>query len=138
MNVEKHLNKHYKSFCSFGRWLNMFGTVWPLSITPHVVALSPNNFWPFWRPKISRLDWAKLPHWLTLTKFLSSLICSQNFGLDEEKFRKEFCYECPELFYRIAFLCCDLDSDKRCRWMLRYYLCISVDTEISPQKLFLA
>lgn len=36
-----------------------------------------------------------------------------NFGLDEEKFRKEFCYECPELFYRIAFLCCDLDSDKR-------------------------
>jgi len=36
-----------------------------------------------------------------------------NFGLDEEKFRKEFCDECPELFYRIAFLCCDLDSDKR-------------------------
>ncbi|KAJ7387422.1 LIM domain kinase 1 [Desmophyllum pertusum] len=36
-----------------------------------------------------------------------------NFGLDEEKFCQEFCEECPELFYRIAFLCCDLDSDKR-------------------------
>lgn len=36
-----------------------------------------------------------------------------NFGIDEEKFCKEFCEECPELFYKIAFLCCDLDSDKR-------------------------
>ncbi|KAL9981608.1 hypothetical protein ACROYT_G010334 [Oculina patagonica] len=38
---------------------------------------------------------------------------TSNFGLDEEKFRQEFCAECPELFYRIAFLCCNLDSDKR-------------------------
>lgn len=36
-----------------------------------------------------------------------------NFGIDEEKFCKEFCEGCPELFYKIAFLCCDLDSDKR-------------------------
>jgi len=38
---------------------------------------------------------------------------TSNFGLDEKKFYQEFCADCPELFYKIAFLCCDLDSDKR-------------------------
>ena len=42
------------------------------------------------------------------------LFPSQDFGLDEKKFRQEFCAGCPELFYRIAFLCCDLNPDKRC------------------------
>lgn len=38
---------------------------------------------------------------------------TQDFGLDEKKFKEEFCENCPELFYRIAFLCCQLDPDKR-------------------------
>ncbi|KAK2574400.1 LIM domain kinase 1 [Acropora cervicornis] len=38
---------------------------------------------------------------------------TQDFGLDEKKFKEEFCENCPELFYRIAFLCCHLDPDKR-------------------------
>ncbi|XP_068749971.1 LIM domain kinase 1-like [Montipora capricornis] len=38
---------------------------------------------------------------------------TSKFGLDEKKFKAEFCESCPELFYKIAFLCCDLDPDKR-------------------------
>lgn len=38
---------------------------------------------------------------------------TSDFGLDEKKFYQEFCENCPVLFYRIAFLCCDLDPDKR-------------------------
>ncbi|XP_015777437.1 PREDICTED: LIM domain kinase 1-like [Acropora digitifera] len=38
---------------------------------------------------------------------------TQDFGLDEKKFKEEFCENCPELFYKIAFLCCQLDPDKR-------------------------
>ena len=89
--------------------------------------------------KLRRLIWTGHNFhigWLWLN-FLSSLICLQNFGLDEEKFRKEFCGECPELFYRIAFLCCDLDSDKRCTWMSLYCLCILTLNWSSPRKLFL-
>ncbi|KAK4017926.1 hypothetical protein OUZ56_000002 [Daphnia magna] len=28
-------------------------------------------------------------------------------------FREKFCFNCPEPLYRIAFVCCDLNQDKR-------------------------
>ncbi|XP_052862775.1 LIM domain kinase 1 [Anopheles cruzii] len=36
-----------------------------------------------------------------------------DFGLNQVVFREKFCGHCPEPFYRIAFLCCDLNPDKR-------------------------
>ncbi|XP_049291407.1 LIM domain kinase 1 isoform X1 [Anopheles funestus] len=36
-----------------------------------------------------------------------------DFGLNEKVFREKFCGQCPEPFYKIAFLCCDLNPDKR-------------------------
>ncbi|XP_050097436.1 LIM domain kinase 1 isoform X1 [Anopheles aquasalis] len=36
-----------------------------------------------------------------------------DFGLNQTVFREKFCGQCPEPFYRIAFLCCDLNPDKR-------------------------
>eukprot|EP00795_Rhopilema_esculentum_P015041 gene15041-6202_t len=36
-----------------------------------------------------------------------------DFGLDEEEFRKMFCAECPEPFYRLAFQACTTDPEKR-------------------------
>lgn len=36
-----------------------------------------------------------------------------DFGLNQAVFREKFCGQCPEPFYRIAFLCCDLNPDKR-------------------------
>lgn len=36
-----------------------------------------------------------------------------NFGLNVFEFRALFCHECPEAFWRIAFLCCDMDPDSR-------------------------
>lgn len=38
---------------------------------------------------------------------------SGDFGLNQTAFREKFCLHCPEPFYRIAFLCCDLNPDKR-------------------------
>lgn len=45
---------------------------------------------------------------------------TDNFGLNKQQFIEMFCRdstqcpeECPEIFYRIAFLCCDLNPDKR-------------------------
>ncbi|XP_054279622.1 LIM domain kinase 1 [Macrosteles quadrilineatus] len=38
---------------------------------------------------------------------------SSDFGLNQSVFREKFCATCPEPFYRIAFLCCDLQPDKR-------------------------
>uniref|UniRef100_A0A0P6GFT1 LIM domain kinase 1 n=1 Tax=Daphnia magna TaxID=35525 RepID=A0A0P6GFT1_9CRUS len=38
---------------------------------------------------------------------------SGDFGLNQTAFREKFCLNCPEPFYRIAFLCCDLNPDKR-------------------------
>lgn len=38
---------------------------------------------------------------------------THNFGLDELLFKKKFCKNCPELFYLVAFNCCDLNSDNR-------------------------
>ncbi|XP_076172993.1 LIM domain kinase 1 isoform X2 [Ptiloglossa arizonensis] len=38
---------------------------------------------------------------------------SSDFGLNQNVFKEKFCANCPEMFYRIAFLCCDLNPDKR-------------------------
>ncbi|XP_067015771.1 LIM domain kinase 1 [Anabrus simplex] len=38
---------------------------------------------------------------------------SSDFGLNQPVFREKFCCTCPEPFYRVAFLCCDLNPDKR-------------------------
>ncbi|XP_037935116.1 LIM domain kinase 1-like isoform X2 [Teleopsis dalmanni] len=38
---------------------------------------------------------------------------TSDFGLNQNVFRDKFCFQCPESFYKIAFLCCDLNPDKR-------------------------
>ncbi|XP_014093114.2 LIM domain kinase 1 isoform X2 [Bactrocera oleae] len=38
---------------------------------------------------------------------------TSDFGLNQKVFREKFCPQCPEAFYKIAFLCCDLNPDKR-------------------------
>ncbi|CAH0392182.1 unnamed protein product [Bemisia tabaci] len=38
---------------------------------------------------------------------------SSDFGLNQAVFKEKFCSNCPETFYSIAFLCCDLNPDKR-------------------------
>ncbi|XP_077261106.1 LIM domain kinase 1 isoform X1 [Temnothorax americanus] len=38
---------------------------------------------------------------------------SSDFGLNQNVFKEKFCFNCPETFYTIAFLCCDLNPDKR-------------------------
>ncbi|XP_066594562.1 LIM domain kinase 1 isoform X2 [Prorops nasuta] len=38
---------------------------------------------------------------------------SSDFGLNQNVFKEKFCANCPETFYLIAFLCCDLNPDKR-------------------------
>ncbi|XP_034192448.1 LIM domain kinase 1 isoform X2 [Osmia lignaria lignaria] len=38
---------------------------------------------------------------------------SSDFGLNQNVFKEKFCANCPEMFYMIAFLCCDLNPDKR-------------------------
>ncbi|KFM64221.1 LIM domain kinase 1, partial [Stegodyphus mimosarum] len=38
---------------------------------------------------------------------------SPDFGLNTVVFKEKFCATCPETFYNIAFLCCDLDPEKR-------------------------
>ncbi|XP_049311058.1 LIM domain kinase 1 isoform X2 [Bactrocera dorsalis] len=38
---------------------------------------------------------------------------TSDFGLNQKVFREKFCQQCPEAFFKIAFLCCDLNPDKR-------------------------
>ncbi|KAG0437901.1 hypothetical protein HPB47_017237, partial [Ixodes persulcatus] len=38
---------------------------------------------------------------------------SNDFGLNTVVFKEKFCGSCPEPFYLIAFLCCDIDPEKR-------------------------
>lgn len=38
---------------------------------------------------------------------------SSDFGLNQNVFKEKFCSNCPETFYTVAFLCCDLNPDKR-------------------------
>ncbi|KAK4009654.1 hypothetical protein OUZ56_018800 [Daphnia magna] len=38
---------------------------------------------------------------------------SGDFVLNQTGFREKFCFNCPEPLYRIAFVWCDLNQDKR-------------------------
>ncbi|XP_058465809.1 LIM domain kinase 1 isoform X2 [Malaya genurostris] len=38
---------------------------------------------------------------------------TSDFGLNQTVFKEKFCGQCPESFYKIAFLCCDLNPDRR-------------------------
>lgn len=38
---------------------------------------------------------------------------TDDFGLNQQQFIEAFCRDCPEMFYKIAFLCCDLNPDRR-------------------------
>uniref|UniRef100_A0A1I8NAL7 LIM domain kinase 1 n=1 Tax=Musca domestica TaxID=7370 RepID=A0A1I8NAL7_MUSDO len=38
---------------------------------------------------------------------------TSDFGLNQKVFRETFCNQCPEAFYKITFLCCDLNPDRR-------------------------
>ncbi|KAF7267474.1 hypothetical protein GWI33_019307 [Rhynchophorus ferrugineus] len=38
---------------------------------------------------------------------------SNDFGLNQMAFREKFCQSCPEPFYKVAFLCTDLNPDRR-------------------------
>ncbi|XP_055621389.1 LIM domain kinase 1 isoform X2 [Toxorhynchites rutilus septentrionalis] len=38
---------------------------------------------------------------------------TSDFGLNQTLFKEKFCEQCPDPFYKIAFLCCDLNPDKR-------------------------
>ncbi|XP_022183840.2 LIM domain kinase 1 isoform X2 [Nilaparvata lugens] len=38
---------------------------------------------------------------------------NSDFGLNQNVFKEKFCASCPQHFYKIAFLCCDLNPDKR-------------------------
>lgn len=38
---------------------------------------------------------------------------SNDFGLNTVVFKEKFCSNCPEPFYEIAFLCCELDPERR-------------------------
>lgn len=38
---------------------------------------------------------------------------TSDFGLNQKVFREKFCADSPDLFYKIAFLCCDLNPDAR-------------------------
>lgn len=38
---------------------------------------------------------------------------TDSFGLNQKVFKENFCFSCPEAFYLIAFLCCELNADKR-------------------------
>jgi LIM domain kinase 1 len=46
---------------------------------------------------------------------------SNDFGLNQMTFKEKFCGSCPEAFYKVAFLCTDLNPDKRLvGWLGRY------------------
>lgn len=38
---------------------------------------------------------------------------TSDFGLNQQVFKDKFCQTCPEPFFKIAFLCCELNPDKR-------------------------
>ncbi|XP_055374814.1 LIM domain kinase 1 isoform X2 [Condylostylus longicornis] len=38
---------------------------------------------------------------------------TSDFGLNQEVFKEKFCQNCPKCFYKIGFLCCELNPDKR-------------------------
>jgi len=45
---------------------------------------------------------------------------SGDFSLNQQKFLEKFCTDCPEQLYRIAFMCCDLNPDRRFVLQINY------------------
>ncbi|XP_011503092.1 PREDICTED: dual specificity testis-specific protein kinase 2-like [Ceratosolen solmsi marchali] len=64
---------------------------------------------------------------------------SSDFGLNKKAFKEKFCTNCPECFYTIAFLCCDLNPDKRPPfeimevWLDGLAMHLSVDAALPPE-----
>ncbi|XP_055902546.1 LIM domain kinase 1 isoform X2 [Eupeodes corollae] len=64
---------------------------------------------------------------------------TSDFGLNKQVFMEKFCQQCPEIFYKITFLCCDLNPDKRPPfevlgfWLKRLYKLTSNGQPIPPQ-----
>ena len=46
-----------------------------------------------------------------LTQYLPLFM--KDFGLDEDEFKKQFCSECPEPFFRLAFQACATNPENR-------------------------
>ncbi|XP_026477216.1 LIM domain kinase 1-like, partial [Ctenocephalides felis] len=67
---------------------------------------------------------------------------SADFGLNQTVFKDKFCSTCPIPFYKIAFLCCDLNPDKRPPfevlevWLEGMSMHLAVGSEISESLLF--
>jgi LIM domain kinase 1 len=67
---------------------------------------------------------------------------TSDFGLNQNIFREKFCNQCPVPFYKIAFLCCDLNPDKRPPfevlevWLESLALHISVGHPLPPDLVF--
>lgn len=64
---------------------------------------------------------------------------SNDFGLNTVVFKEKFCATCPEPFYRIAFLCCDVDPEKRPpfellqKWLENISLHLIVDSPLPTE-----
>ncbi|CAH1163270.1 unnamed protein product [Phaedon cochleariae] len=67
---------------------------------------------------------------------------SNDFGLNQVVFKESFCSSCPEPFYKIAFLCTDLNPDKRPPfevmevWLESFSMHLSVGMPLPPDLLF--
>ena len=46
---------------------------------------------------------------------------SMDFGLNEAVFQAKYCQDCPEAFYKIAFLCCGINPDTRYVLLFVFY-----------------
>ncbi|KAJ8931150.1 hypothetical protein NQ314_015979 [Rhamnusium bicolor] len=67
---------------------------------------------------------------------------SNDFGLNQMTFKEKFCTSCPEPFYKVAFLCTDLNPDKRPPfevmevWLESLSMHLSVGMPLPPDLLF--
>ncbi|XP_063927132.1 LIM domain kinase 1 isoform X2 [Zophobas morio] len=67
---------------------------------------------------------------------------SNDFGLNQNTFKEKFCTSCPEAFYQVAFLCTDLNPDKRPPfevmevWLESLSMHLSVGMPLPPDLLF--
>ncbi|KAG5881464.1 hypothetical protein JTB14_000892 [Gonioctena quinquepunctata] len=67
---------------------------------------------------------------------------SNDFGLNQMTFKEKFCSSCPEPFYKIAFLCTDLNPDQRPPfevmevWLESLSMHLSVGMPLPPDLLF--
>lgn len=50
---------------------------------------------------------------------------SGDFSLNQKTFLEKFCVGCPEPLYRIAFMCCDLNPDRRYFYLKSKIACIA-------------